>query len=99
MLPYVIAFNRPAIEERLATLARTLNLPSSGYAGVIAWLLELRSVIGIPHKADALGLTEELVPELSEMAACDLNAPENPVPLSAPDAADIYRNALHGRLP
>jgi alcohol dehydrogenase class IV len=99
MLPYVVAFNRPAIEERLAILARTLNLPSSGYAGVTAWLLELRSVIGIPHTADALGLTEELVPELSEMAACDLNAPENPVPLCAPDAADIYRNALHGRLP
>jgi len=99
MLPYVVAFNRPAIGERLAILARTLDLSGSGYAGVIAWLLELRSVIGIPHTADALGVTEELVPELSEMAARDLNAPENPVPLRVPDAAEIYRSALHGRLP
>jgi len=98
MLPYVVAFNRPAIEERLAILARTLDLRAPGYAGVIAWLIDLRSTIGIPATADALGVTEDLVPQLAEMAARDLNAPENPRLLTAADAADIYRNAIHGRL-
>ena len=98
MLPYVVAFNRPAIEEKLATLARFLDLPAPGYAGVITWLVELRRSIGIPHTAEALGLTDALIPELSEMAARDLNAPENPVPVSAADAARIYRHALEGHI-
>jgi hypothetical protein len=38
------------------------------------------------------------VSELAAMAAHDLNAPENPRPLSAVDAETIYRNALIGHV-
>jgi alcohol dehydrogenase class IV len=96
MLPYVVGFNRGAIEGKLAVLARLLDLPEPGYAGVMDWILKLRATIGIPHTADALGLTEALVPELAAMAARDLNAPENPLPLTEADAARLYRASLRG---
>ncbi|MGH6719952.1 MAG: iron-containing alcohol dehydrogenase [Alphaproteobacteria bacterium] len=98
LLPYVLAFNRPAIEAKLAVLARLLDLPEPGYAGVVGWVLDLRRTIGVPHTADALGLTEAMVPELAVMAARDLNAPENPIPFDANDAERIYRDALGGRV-
>lgn len=96
LLPYVIAFNRPAIEDKLAVLARLLGLAKPGYAGVIDWILDLRARIGIPPSPAALGLTEALVPELAAMAARDLNAPENPRPLAVADAERLYRAALQG---
>ena len=96
MLPYVVAFNRPAIEGKLAVLARLLGLGKPGYAGVMDWILALRARIGVPHTADTLGLTEASVPELAAMAARDLNAPENPRPIKEADAARLYSAALTG---
>lgn len=98
MLPYVVAFNRPAIEGKLDVLARLLGLTDQGYTGVMDWILRLRAAIGIPHTADALGLTAALVPELAAMAARDLNAPENPRPFAEADAARIYRASLDGTI-
>lgn len=98
LLPYVLAFNRPAIEAKLNALARLLDLPEPGYAGVLRWVIELRRTIGVPHTADALGLTAGMVPELAAMAARDLNAPENPIPFDTNDAERLYRDALEGRV-
>jgi alcohol dehydrogenase class IV len=90
-MPYVVAFNRPAIAEKLARIARYLDIPD-----VLDWTLELRRRIGIPHKADALGLEESRIPELAQMAADDPTAGSNPVKVGPAELAELYRKALAG---
>jgi alcohol dehydrogenase class IV len=92
-MPYVLAFNRAAIADKLARIARYLDVTD-----VIAWVLELRREIGIPHTADALGLEERRIPELAQMAAEDPTAGSNPVPVGADALALLYRKSLAGEV-
>ncbi len=98
VMPYVLEFNRPAIEERMTPLARYLGLSSPSFERVLEWVLELRDQVGIPHRLDALGVEEQHVPELSRMAEVDPSSGTNPVPLTAENLAGVYRNALTGTL-
>ncbi len=49
VMPYVLVFNRPAIETKMTALARYLDLPDPSFLGVLDWILSLREEIGIPH--------------------------------------------------
>jgi alcohol dehydrogenase class IV len=96
VMPYVLAFNRPAIEDELDLLARALALPGRGYTAVMDWVLSLRERIGIPHSLSALGVTPEHVPVLAPMAAVDPSSATNPVPLDEASCAALYRRAIDG---
>ncbi len=97
-MPYVLAFNRTAISERLSTAARTLGLDDPSVDGVIAWVLALRKTIGIPHTLAELGVGAERFDELAEMAAVDPTAGGNPVPLDVAALKRLYAHALAGTL-
>src|SRR6266404_4731072 len=58
VMPYVLVFNRPAIEERLTRLARYLGLSNPGFQAVLDWVLALRKEIGIPNTLADLGAKE-----------------------------------------
>jgi alcohol dehydrogenase class IV len=96
--PYVLAFNRPAIEEKLNRLAAWLELDGTGFQAIQDWLLALRTEFKVPHTAAELGVEEERVEELAEMAAQDPTAGGNPVPVGAAELATIFRNSLGGKL-
>ena len=55
-MPYVLAWNRAAIEDKMARLAAYLGLPKRSFAGVLDWVLELREQIGIPNTLADLGV-------------------------------------------
>jgi alcohol dehydrogenase class IV len=97
-MPYVLAFNRSAIEEKMARVARYLDLPQPDFDGVMAWVLALRREIGIPHTARELGMREEHLDRFSVMAAADPTAASNPVPIGASELRRMYEDALTGRL-
>jgi alcohol dehydrogenase class IV len=97
-LPYVLAFNRAAIEERSAALARLLGLARADFAGFLAWTLMLRARIGIPHTPAALGLKPEHVARFARMAAADPTAAGNPVPLDVEALRGLYERALAGEV-
>ena len=96
--PYVLVFNRPAIEERMGRLAAYLDLPQPSFEGVLDWLLELREALKIPHTAAELGIEEEQLDKLAQMASADPTAPGNPVSLDANALKTIYEAAMAGRL-
>jgi hypothetical protein len=98
LMPYLIAFNAPAIEDKLAALARYLGLPRPSSRAVIDWVLDLRERIGIPHTLDGLGVTEAHVETFAPMSVKDIVAGENPVPFTVEDARAIYAKALTGRV-
>jgi alcohol dehydrogenase len=98
-MPYVLAFNRPAIARKAARLAAWLGLARQDLDGLIEWVLELRDAIGIPNDLKGLGVTDDSrFTEMAEMAVVDPTAGGNPVPLDVAGALRIFRAAADGRL-
>jgi hypothetical protein len=98
LMPYVLVFNRAAIEDRMTRLARYLGLARPGFGAMLDWILELRKGLGIPHELAELGVDEARLDELASMAARDPCAPENPVPAAAAEMKSMYLAALEGSL-
>ncbi len=98
MLPYVLAFNRKAVEDRVALLARVLDLKKPGFDGVMEWLLAFRKELGVPHTLADLGVKEDKVAELAEHAERDPSTGGNPVPMKAKDFEVLIRAAISGDL-
>ena len=96
VMPYVLAFNRAAIEDKLIALARYLDLPDPSFSAVLDWILKLREQIGIPHALAALGVGEEHIEQFARMAELDPSSDSNPVKLTADNLAGLYRNAIEG---
>ncbi len=103
VMPYVLAFNRPTIEDKMARLAAWLDLQEHSFDAVLAWILELRATLGIAPDLKALlkgeTLDERRLDELAAMAADDPTAGGNPRPVGAPELRELYVNAYEGRLP
>lgn len=98
VMPYVIQFNRVAIEDRIVRLARWLNLRTPTFEGFMQWTLELRREVGIPQTLAELGVKIEHLDRFSEMAADDPTARGNPVKASVQEMRRMYEAAIAGRL-
>jgi alcohol dehydrogenase class IV len=98
VMPYVLVFNRSAIEERLTRLAAWLDLPNPSFGSVMDWVLGLRKTFKMPHTLADMGVTTERLDELSEMAAQDPTASGNPIPVGAAEMKEMFTAAIEGRL-
>jgi alcohol dehydrogenase class IV len=99
VMPYVLEWNRAAIEDKLARLAAWLGLADRSYAGVLGWVLELRSEIGIPHTLAAIGVSEEHARQFAPQAFNDPSTGGNPRPMTVPDFERLYLKCIRGELP
>lgn len=97
-MPYVLAFNRPAVEQKMARLARFIGLDEPSFQAVLDWTLALRERFDMPPTAAALGVAEDRLDDISEMAARDPTAPGNPVPAGAKEMRAILDAAMAGRI-
>ena len=98
VMPYVLEFNREAIEEKMARLAAWLGLPNPSFKSVMSWVIALRKEIGIPHTLKDIGVGSDRIDELSEMAAVDPTAGGNPVPAGVPEMKKMFVASIEGRL-
>ncbi|MGP0083570.1 MAG: iron-containing alcohol dehydrogenase [Steroidobacteraceae bacterium] len=98
ILPYVVAFNRIAIADKTDIIARVLDLPARGFDGFLAWVLELRGELGIPHALADIGVSVDKAEIIGREAAIDPSAGGNPIPVDAPTLERIFRAAVGGRL-
>jgi alcohol dehydrogenase class IV len=98
VMPYVLEFNRAAIEDKLTRLAAWLGLPSPSFEAVQSWILALRREIGIPHTLKDLGVGADRIDELSEMAAVDPSTGGNPIPAGVPEMKQMFIASIEGRL-
>jgi len=97
-MPYVLLFNRPAIESKIIRLARFLDLPKPDFDGFMTWALALRREVGIPHTLAEIGVRPEHLDRFAAMAAEDPTAGGNPIPVGVPELRRLYEAALTGRL-
>ena len=95
VMPYVLRFNRAAIEGRIERLARYLGI-DGGFDGFVDWVLELRQRIGIAHTLADIGVSESLVDSLAPMVVEDPSAGTNPIGLDVRSAADLLRTCIRG---
>ena len=98
ILPYVVTFNRSAIEHKAEIISRFLDLPGKGFDGLLAWILEFRQRLGIPHALSAIGVSLDNAETIGREAAVDPSAGGNPIKVTAGDLEHIFRAAVGGNL-
>lgn len=96
--PYVLAFNRAVIEDKMTLLGRFIGLKKPSFQAVLDWTLELRESFDIVHTAADLGVDADRLGDISEMAAKDPTAPTNPVPAGAKEMRQILDAAMEGNV-
>ncbi|HVZ55065.1 MAG TPA: iron-containing alcohol dehydrogenase [Chitinophagaceae bacterium] len=93
-LPYGMRFNIAGCEDSFRRIARTLELQDESGEGVVRYLFELNDRIGIPHRLRAIGVREEHLDTLADLAHADFAHPNNPKPVSREDFRRLYQEAL-----
>jgi alcohol dehydrogenase class IV len=98
LLPYVITYNRPAIEGRVAVIARVLDLKGEPFGALFDWVLRLRRRLKIPQTLADIGVPATSADTIGREAALDPSASGNPQPADAAAYARIFRAAVKGDL-
>ncbi len=100
-MPYVLAFNRSAIESRIERLAAYIGI-DRGFDGFAKAVLDLRETLGVPHTLGGLikglSMDSERKSLIAEMAIVDPTAGGNPVPLTKDAALSILEQSISGAL-
>jgi alcohol dehydrogenase class IV len=94
-MPYVLVFNRPAIEAKIERLAGFLEI-DGGFDGFLAAVLDLRKKTGVPHDLKGLGIDGSRVDTIVEMSLVDPTAGGNPIPLTNEGSRKLFEAALKG---
>ena len=93
-LPYGMRFNIAGFEDKFKRIAQTLNLKDETGEGVVNYLFDLNTRINIPHKLSEIGVKQEHLETLSDLAVADFAHPNNPKPVSRADFRMLYQQAL-----
>lgn len=93
VMPHVLRFNRPAVEEKLARAAGYLGLPPT-FEGFLAWVEALLRELNIPSTLRDLGVDPGALEELSQQAALDPSAATNPLPVGVAEHRELFLAAL-----
>lgn len=89
VMPMVMEFNRPAIEDRIKAAAAYLGI-EGGFAGFHDAVMELRAKLGIPENLSALGVQFKDLDMLTEMALEDPSCGGNPVPMTRENTRALF---------
>ncbi len=96
LMPYVLAFNQSAIEQRIARLSAYMGLPDASFEGFLQFVLRLRALVGVPHTLGELGVDATRSDEIAEMAVQDPSAGGNPIRFDLSAAKQILAKAFAG---
>jgi alcohol dehydrogenase class IV len=98
-MPYVLAFNRDAIEDKIVRLAAYCGI-RGGFDGFARAVMKLRKDLQVPHTLPGLikglemdGKRKTLI---ADMAVVDPTAGGNPVKLTKKAALSLLENSLSG---
>jgi alcohol dehydrogenase class IV len=98
-MPYVLAFNRDAIEERIARLAAYIGI-KGGFDGFAKAVMKLRRGLNVPHTLPGLikglDIDRERKGLIADMAIVDPTAGGNPVKLTKKAALKLLDDAISG---
>ncbi len=93
-LPYGMEFNIKGFEHKFRKIARTLELKEENGEAVVKYLFDLNTKINIPHKLNEIGVKDEHIETLADLAIADFAHPNNPKTVTREDFRELYRKAL-----
>lgn len=93
-IPYGMKFNIEGFEHRFKRIATAMELKEQTGEAVVKALFDLNTQINIPHKLSAIGVKQEHLDTLADLAEADFCHPNNPKPVSRQDFRNIYQEAL-----
>jgi alcohol dehydrogenase class IV len=93
-IPYGMEFNITGFEYKFKRIARALGLRKETGEAVVDYLFDLNSKINIPHKLADIGVKQEHIERLADLAISDFAHPNNPKPVSREDFKQLYLKAL-----
>jgi alcohol dehydrogenase class IV len=93
-IPYGMEFNIGGCEDKFSQIARALGLEKESGEAVVNYLFELNEKINIPKKLHAIGVKQEHIETLADLALADFAHPNNPKPVSRENFKQLYLRAL-----
>ncbi|MEO5890298.1 MAG: iron-containing alcohol dehydrogenase [Ferruginibacter sp.] len=93
-LPYGMRFNAPGMDAEFKRMALAMGLEETTGEAVVNHLFYLNQQICLPIKLRDIGVTEEHIETLSDLALADFCHPNNPKPVTRNDFKDLYLEAL-----
>ena len=93
-LPYGMRFNAPGLEAEFKRMALALELNTTTGEAVVDHLFELNRRLGLPVRLRDIGVKEEHINTLSDLALADFCHPNNPKPVTKADFKNLYTEAL-----
>ena len=97
-MPYVLTYNKSAIEKRIMSICDYLDLKKD-FKSFLNWILELRNELNIPHKLSEVISEDHFDLQLfSKMALEDPSTSTNPIKLHLEDMKKLYQQSLKGDL-
>src|SRR5215204_2520036 len=93
-IAYGMEFNIEGFEDKFKRIARTLELKEETGEAVVQYLFDLNSKINIPHRLSELGVKQEHIETLADLAIADFAHPNNPKPVNREDFKNLYLKAL-----
>jgi alcohol dehydrogenase class IV len=93
-LPYGMQFNVGGAEEKFKRMAQIFGLKELNGEAVVNYLFDLNNQINIPLKLKEIGVREEHIETLSDLALADFAHPNNHKPVSRENFKELYSTAL-----
>ncbi|UXU74399.1 MULTISPECIES: iron-containing alcohol dehydrogenase [unclassified Paracoccus (in: a-proteobacteria)] len=93
VMPMVLDFNRPAVEERIAAAAAYLGI-AGGFDGFRQAVMQLRADLAIPPDLTALGVRAEDLDMLTDMALEDPSCGGNPVEMTRDNTRALFEACM-----
>jgi alcohol dehydrogenase len=93
VMPAVLAFNRPAIEEKIVAAAAYLGI-AGGFDGFYDFVLKMLADLGVPKGLAELGVGHDRIDQMVEMALEDPTAGSNPVKLDRENTRALFEAAM-----
>jgi alcohol dehydrogenase class IV len=93
-IPYGLKYNIAGFEDKFRRMARAMELTDESGEGVIQYLFDLNTQVGIPHRLRDIGVKEEHLDTLADLAFADFAHPNNPKPVTREAFRVLYGEAL-----
>ncbi len=100
LLPHVTRFNASACGEKLRDVAQAMGVDTTGMSteeaniAAVDAIEKLSKAVGIPAGLAELGVKEEKLAEMADLALVDPCLPGNPRAVSKEDAIALYKAAM-----
>jgi len=93
-LPYGMQYNIGGFEGKFARIAQAMGLSQHHGEAVVERLFAFNREVGLPVRLRDIGVREEHIETLADLAIADFAHPNNPKPVSRADFKKLYTEAL-----